>query len=584
MIVFPLFDLVTTERLHSFSVAAGRPPARERGVNSLKSLIGEALWRAGMAGPPRARWLSWFEPLSVLVDDDETPLLGVMAALWMLSPELQNEFALESRKERSRFIGWCCTLAAKDFALMREAAVFGPARDLYFRPSRIALQFSGGPVAIPYAVAAVFGLAETPAATSEAEGENVARALLKYYFDKAGELFGGPQAFPPWLLDAIKQAGPDFAREFAVPKFEPLAVRLPSPSGAFGAGGVNIFGVLQAPAGGDEELRCGAAALAAAGIPFSDDRDAPPYAINLFFSSALETLRQFCTLGAGSFLGRRCIGVWPWDLSEFPRELAFCGFLVDEIWAPSAFVRRAYELSSPVPVIEMPPAVLAPPVAADRARFDLPADDFLFLVSVDYLAFAQRRNPLAAIRAFSAAFPAPGEGVRLVVKIAPGKGDGEQREALERAIAEEPRVLLIDRELSRDDMLALLASCDCYVSLHRSESFGRTIADALALGLPVVATHWSGNVDYAEIGEQYLVEAKKVAPLPGEDPFGDHQLWAEPDFGAAVEALRVARSDSFRAAPAIPSRFSAETVGARYGRRLALYGLTGSRSPEPGRS
>ncbi|MCI4678755.1 glycosyltransferase [Rhodoblastus acidophilus] len=547
-------------------------------MNSLKSLIGEALWRAAAAGPPRSPWLAWFEPLSVLVEDDETPLLGVMAALWMLSPELQQEFALESRKERSRYIGWCCTLAAKDFYLMREAAVFGPARDFYFRSSRLAAHFSAGAVAIPYAVAAVFGLAEEPRAPDDAEGEKVALALLKWQIEKADELFGGPDAFPAWFIDAAQKAGPDFAEQFALPRIVPLTPRLPQLMGEFRKGGVNIYGSAQTGAG--EDLRCGAAALAAAGIaqaaPLAGETGAPVHDINIFFMPALETLRLFCTRGAGLFLGRRNIGVWPWSLPEWPRELAFCGFLVDEIWAVSAFVRRAYELSSPVPVIDMPPAVLAAPVAPDRAKFGLPDEDFLFLVSVDDPAALPRANPFAAIRAFRAAFQAPGGGARLVVKTVPGKAGDEQRAALDKAAAEDSRIVLIDRELRHDDMLALIASCDCLVSLHRAEAFGRTIAETLVLGLPVVATHWSGNVDYAEIGEQYLVEAKTVAPAPGADPFGEDQLWAEPDMGAAVAALRAALADRCRAAPAIAARFSAETVGARYGRRLELYGVKGS--------
>ncbi len=541
-------------------------------MNSLKSLIGEALWRAAAAGARRSPWLAWFEPLSVLVEDDETPLLGVMAALWMLSPELQKEFALESRKERARYVGWCCTLAARDFALMREAAILGPGRDLYFRPSRLVALFPGGRVSIPFAVAAVFGLAERDGSRDEAEEEKLARALVKWQFDKAEELFGGRENFPAWFNEAVKAAEPDFVTEFA--GAAPRAPRLPAFTGEFRRGGVNMVG-LQDSKNSSEDFRCGAAALEAAGIatvaPLEEGGGEPVHDVNIFFATPLETLRQFCARGAGDFLGRRNIGAWSWELADFPRDLAFCAFLVDEIWAPSVFTRRAFEMVSPVPVVEMPPAVAAPPVSPDRARFGLPEGDFLFLAVVGDLAALPRANPLAAIRAFRSAFPAPGGEARLVIAT-PGK-DGDE---LDEAAAEDPRIVLIDRELPHDDLLALIASCDCLVSLHRATGFGRTIAEALVLGLPVVATHWSGNADYADLGEQYLVEARLVAPEPGADSLPEDQLWAEPDMGAAVAALRAALADRCRAEPTLPERFSAKTVGARYARRLALYGVEGS--------
>jgi glycosyltransferase involved in cell wall biosynthesis len=549
-------------------------------VDSLRSLIGEALWRAAEAGPPRSPWMAWFEPLSILVEDDEPPLLGAMAALWMLSPELQKEFALESRKERVRFVGWCCTLAAKDFALMREAAILGPARDIYFRPSRLAASFPGGSVPVPFAVAAVFGFAEQGDAREPEEEEKLARAMLKWQIEKAEELFGGTKNFPAWFLDAAEKAGPDFAREFAFAEAARRPASLPALTGEFRKGGVNIYGPPQSWGGDGEEFRCGAAALAAAGIahfaPLAEGAGAPIHDVNIFFMTALETLRLFCMRGAGLFLGRRNIGAWSWDLPEFPRELAFSAFLVDEIWAPSLFARRAFEMVSPVPVVEMPPAVPAPAVAPDRARFGLPEGEFLFLASADDLASLSRANPLAAIRAFRAAFPAPGGRARLVVKTVPGTAGDERRAELDEAAAEDSRIILIDKDLPHEDRLALIASCDCLVSLHRATGFGRTLAEALVLGLPVVATHWSGNVDYAETGEQYLVEAKKVAPAPGEDIFGEGQLWAEPDRSAAAAALGAALADRCRAAPAVPARFSPETVGARYARRLELYGVKGS--------
>lgn len=560
-------------------------------MTSLKARIGEALWQAAAAGPPGARYLAWFDPLPVLAEREETPLLGVMAALWMLSPELQNEFDLDSRKERARFIGWCCTIAAKDFAILRETAVFGPAREIYFRPSGYVAHFSGGPVAVPFAITSIFGLEAPDRAFDATQAESLARALLGWYFEKLDELFGGPDSLPSWFVEALHRAGPDL-RQFPLPPSSPPA---PVPEGECRKGGVNVFGHLHAQLGVGEDVRCGSAALAAAGVPHvlletavgSDVSQtrcafdaaivaAPVFDLNILFMTAIETLRLFCTRGAGVFLGRRTIGVWPWELPQWPRELAFCYFLVDEVWAISEFVRKSYELSSPVPVVWMPPAMLVPPVAPDRAKFGLPPDDYLFLVSFDGLSSYNRKNPFAAIRAFRAAFPAQGDKTRLVVKTMRGMANAEHREELEMLVAGDPNIILIDRDFSRGDTLALIASCDCYVSLHRSEGLGRILAEAVILGRPVVATYWSGNVDFADLGAQYLIESNTVALKPGDYPNGDGQVWAEPDFAAAVEALRAARAEAFRGRHEIPERFRPDHVGARYARRLRIHGVAGN--------
>jgi glycosyltransferase involved in cell wall biosynthesis len=143
-------------------------------------------------------------------------------------------------------------------------------------------------------------------------------------------------------------------------------------------------------------------------------------------------------------------------------------------------------------------------------------------------------------------------------------------------MAGDPRILVLEGDFPRADMLELIAACDCFVSLHRSEGFGRVLAEALSLGRPVVATYWSGNVDFADLGQQYLVEGALVPLQPGDYPTGDGQHWAEPDFEASVAALRAAREDCFRGPQEVAERFRPETVGARYARRLALYGVSGS--------
>ncbi|WP_294537834.1 glycosyltransferase [uncultured Rhodoblastus sp.] len=365
-----------------------------------------------------------------------------------------------------------------------------------------------------------------------------------------------------------------------------------APAPGFGearGGGVNVLGHLFAHLGVGEDVRCAAAAFAAAHVPHvlvevsvgtdialgphvygAEILDAPRYATNIFFTSALETLRFFCEKGEVWWIGRRTVGVWPWELPEWPEALEFCLALVDEIWAMSDFVRRAYELASPAPVVLMPPAVVVAPSRADRPAFGLPAEAFVFVAFFDGLSSYDRKNPESAVQVFRAAFPPSERAPRLVVKSIRGKADPERWQGLVRLAQGDSRILFIDGDWTRERTLALLASCDCLVSLHRSEGFGRTLAEAILLRKPVVATHWSGNLDFLAEGEQLLVEGPSRRVEAGEYAWGEGQYWADPDWGAATLALREAAR--IRTPAAASAAFEPARIGARYRARLEKLG------------
>ena len=84
----------------------------------------------------------------------------------------------------------------------------------------------------------------------------------------------------------------------------------------------------------------------------------------------------------------------------------------------------------------------------------------------------------------------------------------------------------------------MTAACDCYVSLHRSEGFGLTIAEAMAHGKPVIATAYSGNLEYMTEDTSFFVPYG-LTPIPrGIDPYPAGGEWAEPDLGAAADLMR----------------------------------------------
>lgn len=541
--------------------------------------------RAGSAR--RAGYLAFMEPFDELTEADEVPLLAVMAAIWMLRPDLQKLWPLETREERFGFLGWCLSSGLREYAVLREAMQLPEVRALYLAPTELEARFAGGDIPLPYAALAVRAFSDGLARATPLDRNEGRQQLLAWYFK---HIFNGLPAFfphPRWLVDLVERVRPAGIDMPESP--EPVSASGPASGPSWAYFGVNVVGHLFGQLGIGEDARCASRALADARVdhcvidfPAGPDVetmphaypaevvDAPVYPLNLLVMTGMETLRLFCERGAQLFQGRHTIGLWPWELPLWPRELEFCFALVDEVWAISGHVRGAYELASPVPVVHMPPSVMVEPVEGNRERFGLPGGKFVFLTYFDALSSFHRKNPVAAIRAFREAFP-DDDSVRLVVKVMRGAADGARMDELHAAAKADPRLIVIDAVLARDELLRLLASSDCLVSLHRAEGFGRSLAEAVLLGRKVVATYWSGNVDFALAGNQLLVEADMVGVPAGYYPWADGQYWAEPRRSAAVEALRAARYEPHEASGETDV-FRPFVVGTRYAQRLrAIY-------------
>ncbi len=111
-------------------------------------------------------------------------------------------------------------------------------------------------------------------------------------------------------------------------------------------------------------------------------------------------------------------------------------------------------------------------------------------------------------------------------------------ERLRYEIGDRPDIRILDECLSATDRGTMLGLADCYVSLHRAEGFGLTMAEAMALGIPVIATAYSGNLDFMGEDTAYLVPATKARVGPEAPPYPEDHVWAEPDLDVAAELMR----------------------------------------------
>jgi glycosyltransferase involved in cell wall biosynthesis len=270
---------------------------------------------------------------------------------------------------------------------------------------------------------------------------------------------------------------------------------------------------------------------------------------------------------------RICIPFW--ELSRYPDIWLTNLRAMDEVWAPSRFIAKSLQSELGEKAIYMPVALeFAVPAPLPRAKFHLPSDRFLFFFAFDFLSFVERKNPRATIAAFRMAFPKHGR-VGLVLKCVNGAAAPDKFSSFRKEFARDPDIFLIDETLTRGDTLALIASMDAVISLHRSEGFGLLIGEAMLLGKPVIATDYSASQDLLSPLTGYPVKFDLIPVRSGQYPFAEGQIWADPDIEHAAVLMRNLCDDPAQAAVLVrqardymKANFSYKNVGLAQAKRI----------------
>jgi glycosyltransferase involved in cell wall biosynthesis/SAM-dependent methyltransferase len=369
--------------------------------------------------------------------------------------------------------------------------------------------------------------------------------------------------------------------------------------------GVNVAGYFRAELGVGETARQVVEALERADMPvatvglsasasrqeheYETDKVRPTFPVNLICVNA-DMLPTFADqAGPGFFFDRYTIGLWWWETSEFPERFLRAFEPVDEVWVGSHFVADAISAVSPVPVVKMTMPVSMPEIEEfDRGDLGLP-EGFVFLFVFDYHSVFARKNPLGLVEAFAQAFP-EGSGASLVLKsINSEHYPGEHGRLIEAAKVHRD-ILIVDRYVTAAEKNAMFAGCDCYVSLHRSEGFGNTLAEAMYLGKPVIATGYSGNMEFMTPHNSYPVDYTLRSIGDDAGPYPATGEWAEPDVGHAARLMRQvfenqgeASERGLRAAEDLRQNHSAEAAGRAMAERIRRVGARLGAGPEAGR-
>jgi glycosyltransferase involved in cell wall biosynthesis len=231
------------------------------------------------------------------------------------------------------------------------------------------------------------------------------------------------------------------------------------------------------------------------------------------------------------------IGLWAWELEEFPPSMRTAFGLVDEVWTISEFSRRAIEPHSPVPVKVIPVPVLDPGLAVRK-----PGDTTRFLFAFDFNSTGQRKNPWGLVTAFQQAFPGR-DDVRLVIKAINGRTNAAAVQRLKYVIGADDRIELMQRYLGVDEFNDLYATSDAYVSLHRSEGFGLTVAEAMIRGMAVICTDYSSTTEFVDSRVGWPIPYVMTEVGPGWPPYQAEARWADPDLAEAAKAMRAIADD-----------------------------------------
>ncbi|ESQ81912.1 hypothetical protein AEAC466_19470 [Asticcacaulis sp. AC466] len=290
-------------------------------------------------------------------------------------------------------------------------------------------------------------------------------------------------------------------------------------------------------------------------------------------ANAPEVLVALLAHDPKSWANRYRIAYWAWETPKAPADWVFAADYLHEIWVPSLFVRDALaatfnaalraDLISRLRV--MPHPVPVPPSVrhdSARQRFDL-SDTICEVLSLfDTKSSAARKNPWGVLDAWCQAFPQSSDTARLTLKVSDLSGDPATAQRLLAITADRYDIRLMSERLSERDMEAFTGAFDVLISLHRSEGFGLSLAEAMAAGVAVIATGWSGNVDFMTTENARLVSSTLI---PVDDSEGGYahlrrdpaQVWADPNLAEAASDIR-----DLTYSPALRQRFAHNAVQA----------------------
>lgn len=283
-------------------------------------------------------------------------------------------------------------------------------------------------------------------------------------------------------------------------------------------------------------------------------------------------------LPAEIFKNRTIVGIWYWETDYDLPDIHKKGYgWVDEVWVTTRFIQKSLQRSAPVPIKLFHHLAPRPILSQFGNLFEIIGpDQFVYLFCFDWRSVAKRKNPEAVCEAFCRAFPEVqgSTGALCVIKSIHGRDSHFYFDFLLLKVKylDRPDIIFIDEWMTPEERDALMARANCYVSLHRSEGLGLTIMESMVLGRPCIATNYSGNLEFMNPENSWLVDFQIKKIGKGVPPYPEDHLWAEPDIASASMAMREVYDNPLEAAHRaqlgqdyIAENFGIEKVSAQLG-------------------
>ena len=301
-----------------------------------------------------------------------------------------------------------------------------------------------------------------------------------------------------------------------------------------------------------------------------------PYFFNLLNFNADQMPRISNGLGGDFFKNSYTIGFWFCELLKFPKEWEKSFDYIDELWVASDFCLDLFTAISPnKPATKIPVPISIPIInnVPDRKKYNISEDCFIFLFIFDCDSIFERKNPLAIIESLEKAFGKNNKNVKLIIKVS--NLHSNHKNQLYSAVRNNESIILIDKVIEKNELVNLMDICNCYISLHRSEGYGLTLAEAMSLKKPCIATGYSGNLEFMNKENSYLVDYNLVTLDKDFSVYKKGSQWANPNIDTAVSFMRFVYSNrdeakkmGIKAKKYIEDNFNYDVIGKKIDNRL----------------
>lgn len=328
--------------------------------------------------------------------------------------------------------------------------------------------------------------------------------------------------------------------------------------------GINVFGFIKGEFGIAEATRLNCKAILQADIPlniinydvktnhndndntFTEFAEKADHPINLIqISPSEEVFNFFSHFDFSFFENKYNILYMAWESETIPEPYIAHLNLFDEIWTPSEYCKNCIEKYVSLPVIVIPHPVQFPVnEPEDKTVKDIfDKNKFNFLFIFDYNSSLERKNVLSLIKVFRKTFDTGENNAFLTIKTSLSTRFPEEKKQILDAIGSSERIKIVEKIFDKNSLNNLISHCDCYISLHRAEGFGLTMAEAMFLGKPVIATGYSGNLEFMNPENSFLVQAQKISSQSAVINYDSNTVWSEPDLQQTEEYLRIVFND-----------------------------------------